>query len=129
VEDSYHPIKLTNTIEEALKSKGLKVIIIKRECALQAHRWRSSQIRSLQEDGEKVQDISYFIGGCSMCFECARVLSCPAIRRVKTGEIEEMQIDQDRCIKCGVCYEVCPNGAIRKSIINLFGEEVPFREI
>ncbi|MFX1325930.1 MAG: thiamine pyrophosphate-dependent enzyme [Promethearchaeota archaeon] len=129
VEDSYHPKRLTNTIEEALENKGLKVIIIKRECGLQAHRWRMSQIRELQEEGKKVQEVSYYIGGCSMCFECARILSCPAIRRVDNEGIEEMQIDQDRCIKCGVCYEICPNGAIRKSIINLFGEEVPFREI
>ncbi|MFX1343947.1 MAG: thiamine pyrophosphate-dependent enzyme [Promethearchaeota archaeon] len=129
VEDSYQPKRLTNSIKEALNTKGLKVIIIKRECALQAHRWRMSQVKVLQEEGKKVQDISYYIGGCSLCYECARILSCPAIRRVKTEEIEEMQIDQDRCIKCGVCYEICPNGAIRKSIINLFGEEVPFREI
>ncbi len=129
VGDSYHPKKLTNTIEEALKTKGLKVIIIKRECGLQAHKWRMAQIKSLQENGEKVQDISFFIGGCSMCHVCSRTLSCPAIRRVENEGIEEMQIDQDRCIKCGVCYEICPNGAIRKSIINVFGEEVPFREI
>lgn len=129
VEDSYHPKKLTSAIEEALETKGLKVIIVKRECALQAHRWRTTQIRNLQESGKKVQEISYYIGGCSLCYECARILSCPAIRRIKTEGIEEMQIDQDRCIKCGVCYEICPNGAIRKSIINLFGEEVLFREV
>ena len=129
VEDSYHPKRLMNSIEEALENDGLKVIIIKRECALQAHRWRLSQVKALQEKGERVQDVSYFIGGCSMCYECARILSCPAIRRVETEGVEEMQIDQDRCIKCGVCYEICPNGAIRKTIINLFGEEVPFREI
>jgi indolepyruvate ferredoxin oxidoreductase alpha subunit len=129
VEDSYHPKRLIITIEEALKTKGLKVIIIKRECGLQAHRWRMRQIRDLEEDEIKVKDVSYFIGGCSMCHECSRILSCPAIRRTETDGIEEMQIDQDRCIKCGVCYEICPNGAIRKSIVNLFGEEVPFREI
>ena len=130
VEDSYNPKKVTRSIEEALEVKGLKVIIIRRECALQAHRWRMNQIRALEGEGKKVQDISYYIGGCQLCFECARVLSCPAIRKTKTEEgIEEMQIDQDRCIKCGVCYEVCPNGAIRKSIINVFEEEVPFREL
>ncbi|MHA2288082.1 MAG: thiamine pyrophosphate-dependent enzyme [Promethearchaeota archaeon] len=129
VEDSYNPKRLTKTIEEALEKEGLKVIIIKRECGLQAHRWRMSQVRNFQEEGKKVQDTSYFISGCSMCFECARILSCPAIRRVENDGIEEMQIDQDRCIKCGVCYEICPNGAIKKSIIELFGEEVPFREI
>ncbi|MFX1280673.1 MAG: thiamine pyrophosphate-dependent enzyme, partial [Promethearchaeota archaeon] len=84
VEDSYHPKKLTSAIEEALETKGLKVIIVKRECALQAHRWRTTQIRNLQESGKKVQEISYYIGGCSLCYECARILSCPAIRRIKT---------------------------------------------
>jgi len=129
VEDSYNPKKLTSSIEKALETKGLKVIIIKRECALQANRWRMNQIRELESEGKKVQDVSYFIGGCQMCYECARVLSCPAIRRVEHDGIEEMQIDQDRCVKCGVCYEVCPNGAIRKSTIALEGVEVPFRDI
>jgi len=129
VEDSYNPKKLVKSIEEALEAKGFKVIIIKRECGLQAHRWRMEQIRALEKERKRVQDISYFIGGCQLCYECARVLSCPAIRRIETNGIEEMQIDQDRCIRCGVCYEICPNGAIHKSIINLFGEEVPFREI
>ncbi len=129
VEDSYNPKKLIRSIEDALETEGFKVIIVKRECALQAHRWRMEQIRALEREGKKVQDVSYFIGGCQMCYECARVLSCPAIRRVDVNGIEEMQIDQDRCIRCGVCYEICPNGAIRKSIINLFAEEVPFREL
>ncbi|MFX1327173.1 MAG: thiamine pyrophosphate-dependent enzyme [Promethearchaeota archaeon] len=129
IEDSYNPKKLLNTIKEALNTYGLKVIIVKRECALQAHKWRSIQIKTLQDEGKKVQEISYFIGGCQMCYECAKIFSCPAIRRVQMEGIEEMQIDQDRCIKCGVCYEICPNGAIRKSIINLFAEEVPFREL
>jgi len=129
VEDSYNPKKLIKSIEDALETYGFKVIIVKRECGLQAHRWRMEQIKALECEGKRVQDVSYFIGGCQMCYECARILSCPAIRRVETNGIEEMQIDQDRCIRCGVCYEICPNGAIRKSIINLFGEEVPFREI
>jgi indolepyruvate ferredoxin oxidoreductase alpha subunit len=129
VEDSYNPKKLIQTIEDALESKGFKIIIIKRECGLQAHRWRLQQIKNLEEEGKTVQEISYFISGCQMCYECAKILSCPAIRRIEGEEIKEMQIEQDRCIRCGVCYEVCPNGAIHKSIIDLFGEEVPFREI
>jgi indolepyruvate ferredoxin oxidoreductase alpha subunit len=130
VEDSYNPKKLTESMEEALESKGLKVIIIKRECGLQAHRWRMGQIRAIEDQGKKVQDVSYYISGCQMCYECARILSCPAIRRVEIGDTGEMQIDQDRCIRCGVCYEICPNTAIRKSTINVFkGVEVPFREL
>ncbi|MFX1407192.1 MAG: thiamine pyrophosphate-dependent enzyme [Promethearchaeota archaeon] len=129
IEDSYHPKRLIKTIEEALITKGLKVIIIKRECGLQAHRWRTSQIKELKAKGEKIQEIIYHITGCQVCHECSRILSCPAIRRVEIDGVETMQIDDDRCIKCGVCYEICPNKAIHKSIINVFETEVPFREI
>jgi len=128
-EDSYHPKHLTNTIEKALNTKGLKVIIIRRECALQAHRWRTKKIRELEQKGEKVQEITYFISGCQMCYECARILSCPAIRRIELFGYETMQIDEDRCVKCGVCYDICPNSAIHKSIINALETEVPFHEL
>ncbi len=129
VEDSYNPKKLTRSIEEALKTKGLKVIIIKRECGLQAHRWRMSQIRKLEAKGEKIQDVTYIVTGCQMCHECSRILSCPAIRRTEIDERETMQIDDDRCIRCGVCYQICPNGAIHKSVIHALETEVPFREL
>jgi len=129
VEDSYNPKRLTNTIEQALKVKGLKVIIIKRECGLQAHRWRMSQIKEIETAGEKVQEILFHIFGCQMCYECARILSCPAIRRTEINGAETMQIDDDRCIRCGVCYEICPNGAIHKSVINALDTEVGWREL
>jgi indolepyruvate ferredoxin oxidoreductase alpha subunit len=127
VEDSYNPKKVTKSIEEALKTSGLKVIIIKRECGLQAHRWRTRQIKRLKSQGIKTQEITYQITGCQMCYECARILSCPAIRRTEVDGVESMQIDDDRCIRCGVCYQICPNGAIHKSTFNLLGEEVPFQ--
>ena len=128
VEDSYNPKRLTRTIEEGLKIKGLKVIIIKRECGLQAHRWRMKQIRELEEKGEKIKEEVYQVYNCQMCYECARILSCPAIRRTVINERETMQIDEDRCIKCGVCFKICPNVAIHKSIFNALEKEVPFRE-
>ncbi|TXT59408.1 MAG: Indolepyruvate oxidoreductase subunit IorA [Promethearchaeota archaeon] len=129
IEDSYNPKHLINSIEEALETNGLKVIIIKRECALQAHRWRMKEIEKLTNKGKRVQEHYYHITGCQMCFECARVLSCPAIRRVEIDSRETMKIDEDRCIGCGVCYEICPNGAIHKSTIHALDEDVPFRQI
>ncbi|MFO8019708.1 MAG: indolepyruvate ferredoxin oxidoreductase subunit alpha [Promethearchaeia archaeon] len=129
VGDSYNPRNLTKMIDQALSKKGLKVIIIKRECALQAHRWRMSQKRKLMEQEKKVQENIYYISGCQMCYECARILSCPAIRRTVVDGEETMKIDQDRCVRCGVCYEACPNSAIHKSTINALDQAVPFREI
>ena len=129
IEDSYDPQHLIKTINEGLDTKGFKVIIVKRECALQAHRLREKKKKEISQQGKKIQETSYYIGGCQLCYECARIFSCPALRKVKINDLEEMQIDQERCIQCGVCYEVCPNGAIHKSIIHLFEEEVPFREL
>ena len=129
IEDSYNPKHLISSIEEALEERGLKVIIIRRECALQAHRWRMQQIRKIEEEGRKVQRTYYHITGCQMCYECARILSCPAIRKTEEDGYDTMKIDEDRCVKCGVCYEICPNKAIHKSIIDALDVEVPFREI
>ena len=129
VEDSYNPKKLTKSIEEALNTKGLKVIVVKRECGLQAHRYRMRQIKLITDQGKKVKEEIYHITGCQMCHECSRILSCPAIRRIELDGYETMQIDDDRCIRCGVCYEICPNSAIHKSIINLLDQEVPFRHV
>jgi len=129
VEDSYNPQKLIKTINEGLDTKGFKVIIIKRECALQAHRLREKKKKELSQQGKKIQETSYYIGGCQLCYECARIFSCPALRKVEINNTQEMQIDQERCIQCGVCYKICPNGAIHKSIIHVFEEEVPFREL
>jgi indolepyruvate ferredoxin oxidoreductase alpha subunit len=127
IEDSYNPKKLTRSIEEALKEKGLKVIIIKRECALQAHRWRMEEIKSLLAQGKYVQENVFQVFNCQLCEDCVKILSCPAIRRIEIDGYESMQIDEDRCIKCGVCYQICPNKAIHKSIINALETEVPFR--
>ena len=60
-----------------------------------------------------------------MCYDCARILSCPAIRRTEIEGKETMQIDEDRCIKCGVCYEICPNNAIQKTRVKALEKEVP----
>ncbi len=129
IEDSYNPKKLIKTIEEGLKIKGLKVVIVKRECGLQAHRWRTSQIKKLSLGGVKIKEANYYISGCQLCHECSRILSCPAIRRTELDGKETMQIDQDRCIKCGVCYQICPNHAIHKTTFNVLkGVEVQFRE-
>ncbi|MBD3195070.1 MAG: hypothetical protein GF317_08455 [Candidatus Lokiarchaeota archaeon] len=129
IEDSYHPKRLMKSINQALEEKGLKVIIIKRECALQANRWRTSQIRKLKKEGKKLQEVYFHITGCQMCYECARILSCPAIRKTEVDGLETMQIDEDRCIRCEVCLRICPNNAIHKSIINALETEVHFREL
>lgn len=127
VADSYDPKELIKTFEQAQKQPGVKVIIIKRECALQANRYRQKEILKIKEKGEKVKEIIYTIQNCQVCLECTRSLACPAIRLTEVEGYEQMQIDEDRCVRCGVCHEICPNHAINRITINALDKEVKFR--
>lgn len=66
--------------------------------------------------------ISYYIdpGKCQACMICAKRCPVEAIISVKN---QIHVIDQEKCIKCGTCFEVCPPrfGAVTK----ISGEPVP----
>ena len=47
---------------------------------------------------------------CRFCYTCISV--CPAEAIKESYPIFE--IDQDLCEDCGLCYEVCRHGAIKK---------------
>ena len=46
---------------------------------------------------------------CTGCTLCAR--NCPA--NAITGDVKKLHVvDQDKCLKCGICYEVCKFDAV-----------------
>ncbi|MFA8450892.1 MAG: [Fe-Fe] hydrogenase large subunit C-terminal domain-containing protein [Bacteroidales bacterium] len=50
------------------------------------------------------------ISNCSFCYTCIRECPVKAIKiQASHGEIS---IIENRCIECGSCYQVCPEGAI-----------------
>lgn len=57
---------------------------------------------------------------CQACMICLR--KCPA-EAISGGKNQIHVVDQDKCTKCGTCFEVCPPrfGAVRK----ISGEPVP----
>jgi indolepyruvate ferredoxin oxidoreductase alpha subunit len=122
------PYKVEATIELIRKASiesGIKVIIIKRECMLQRSRTRTREIRRLEAQGKEVRKVSYTIEACRLCGECFEKLACVAIRRTKDENNDTvMQIDEDRCNLCSVCYQLCPNNAVKKNIHNVCGEDV-----
>ena len=52
---------------------------------------------------------------CKGCFLCVSV--CPKKALYDSGRINEkgykiIAVDEEKCIQCGSCYRMCPDGAI-----------------
>jgi len=104
------PFDVAATVETLLKliqeEKGVKVLILKRECALVSakHQKRLDQV-------EVDQDLC--LGetcGCNRL--CTRIFKCPGLMWDKAAG--KAHIDEAICTGCGVCVEICPASAIRK---------------
>jgi indolepyruvate ferredoxin oxidoreductase alpha subunit len=100
------PYRIADTIETILKllSLGkLHVLILRRSCTLKAGIQR--EYTRVYVDPEKC------IGddcGCGRL--CSRIFSCPGnIWDQKSGKAS---IDEVVCVSCGVCAQICPQGAI-----------------
>lgn len=114
--------RFASQVKIALKEPGVKVLIAKRECILQEAR----RDKIIQKESGVKDDLAgslYEIqkSRCVKCNECYVELACPAIiPKIDGNENKEYYyIDPVSCVKCGVCFEICPNSAIRKVEFNL----------
>jgi len=104
------PFDVAATVETLLRllqeERGVKVLILKRECALVSakHQKRLYQVEVEQERclGETC--------GCNRF--CTRIFKCPGLMWDKAAG--KARIDEAICTGCGVCTEICPASAIRK---------------
>ncbi len=104
------PFDVGTTVETLLRllqdEKGVKVLILKRECALvrAKHEKRLYRVEVEQERclGETC--------GCNRL--CTRIFKCPGLMWDKAAG--KARIDEAICTGCGVCSEICPASAIRK---------------
>ncbi len=88
----------TATIQNALTLPGVKVILARRECAIQAQR-REGRPGNITVNADL----------CNLCKLCITVTGCPAIS-ITNGKLE---IDTELCSRCGLCAEVCNFDAIQ----------------
>ena len=69
--------------------------------------------------------IDYEKGFCDFdCNRCSEVCPSGAIKRIDLKEKQKTQIalaqiDEDKCIKCGLCVMKCPRGIIKKDGFNV----------
>jgi indolepyruvate ferredoxin oxidoreductase alpha subunit len=93
--------KTKEILKEALGSKGVNVIIMRRTCA----RMTEAKIKFTITDK------------CTDCGECDKI-HCPAIVKKEDGskEINDLPSREinDLCWGCGFCASICPEVAIRK---------------
>ena len=104
------PFDVTATVETLMRllqeEKGVKVLILKRECALVSAK--------LQKRLYQVEvDQKLCLGetcGCNRL--CTRIFKCPGLMWDKAAG--KARIDEAICTGCGVCTEICPVSAIQK---------------
>jgi indolepyruvate ferredoxin oxidoreductase alpha subunit len=85
------------TIQQCLSSPGVKVVLARQECAIQAMR-----------QGLEVGEVRVEADNCNLCKLCITVTGCPAI---DVGD-DTVVIDPALCYGCGLCAQVCNRDAI-----------------
>lgn len=87
----------TETIRQCLTLPGVKVVLSRQECAIQAMRYglEAGHVRVVAEN-------------CNLCNLCIMQTGCPAI---DVGE-NAIVIDPALCYGCGLCAQVCHRDAI-----------------
>ena len=101
------PFDITGTTEivyKLLKQPGLKVLILKQECATLAIRKREKAKVWVDQDLCRGDEC-----GCGRF--CSRIWGCPG--NIWDYEVGKAKIDEVVCVGCGVCVSLCPAGAIK----------------
>jgi len=106
------PFDLGKTVETLLKllqdEKGLKALILKRECALVSAKHQKRLYR-VEVNTERCLGEAC---GCNRL--CTRIFKCPGLVWDKTAA--KACVDEAICTGCGVCAEICPASAIMKEV-------------
>ena len=97
--DPYDLAGCTETLQKAIPLPGVKVILARRECALQVSR-----------SGETDEIIRVIDENCNLCKLCIMQTGCAAI---SLGDAS-VTIDQALCNVCGLCVQVCNRDALIK---------------
>ncbi len=97
--DPFELDKSTEVIQKCLTLPGVKVVLARQECAIQAQR------RKLNAG-----TVTVIPENCNLCKLCIIHTGCPAI---DIGE-ETIVIDPALCYGCGLCAQVCNREAIER---------------
>ncbi|MBW2594596.1 MAG: 4Fe-4S binding protein [Deltaproteobacteria bacterium] len=110
VRDPFDLEETRKTINQLIEDKqGVNVLILRQICAL-------SPEKKGKKKYEMTIDEEICLGeNCGCNRVCTRIFRCPGL--VWDKEKEVTRIDEVICTGCGVCADICPAGAIKKSSV------------
>lgn len=104
--DPYDFESSTEKILFLLQRKGPKVLILKRNCALVQNKEGGFDFKMSVDQSKCESD------NCGCNNYCTRIFRCPGL--IRDNLENRVKIDEVLCVGCGVCAQICPNGAIEK---------------
>uniref|UniRef100_A0A7C3EVZ3 Indolepyruvate oxidoreductase subunit IorA n=1 Tax=Candidatus Methanomethylicus mesodigestus TaxID=1867258 RepID=A0A7C3EVZ3_9CREN len=104
--DPYDLNASVRAMERAIRFNGPAVVIFRRLCT-------QEYLRQARLKGEKLDLYAVDEDACIGCRTCVAAFGCSAIGFNK--EKKKSFIDPLSCMGCGVCADVCPSAAIKKS--------------
>ncbi len=107
VADPYDLTTTSETLYRLLQLKGkTKVLIMRRKCALIQGREGGYPFRMKVDEDRCIGEEC----GCNRY--CTRIFRCPGL--IWNEEKGKAMVDEVACVGCGICADICPQGAIER---------------
>jgi indolepyruvate ferredoxin oxidoreductase alpha subunit len=111
VGDPYDMKKTSQTIYALMKMTGPRVLILKRKCALVQGREGGFPYEMRVDEAQCLGE------SCGCGRYCTRVFRCPGL--IWEKEKQKARIDEVICVGCGICGDICPQGAIIRETVSV----------
>ncbi len=95
--DPFEVEETAGVIHQAMTLPGVKVVLARQECAIQA-----------QRQGKQAGKVRVVAENCNLCKLCLMVTGCSAFSLGANA----VEIDPELCYGCGVCIETCHHDAL-----------------
>lgn len=99
--NAFKPNEISSVISSKVNLEGVHIVWVSGSCAR-----IPDPISTYRRENLYPEIHPEKCGECTLCYE---TLACPAIAINIENQFE---IDLNRCMRCGVCHEICPNNAI-----------------
>jgi indolepyruvate ferredoxin oxidoreductase alpha subunit len=104
VADPYDMVNTAQVIYELMKKTGPRVLILRRKCALVQGREGGFPFKM------NVNPVKCLGEACGCGRYCTRIFRCPGL--IWDDLVHKARIDEVICVGCGICADICLQGAI-----------------